>query len=144
MAAMALTNIAMRHPETAAASSQAISRWIERSLEKDVRLFDERAWNANPLDERILSGDEGHIGYYGHLNMLIGCYTLLNPDGRFDAWHRKISEAIARRMRKYPHRQVETYPGQNYPPDTAAAVASLRVADMNGPPHYAALISEWV
>ncbi|MDP2653468.1 MAG: hypothetical protein Q8Q08_05485 [Candidatus Omnitrophota bacterium] len=144
MAAAALTNIAMMAPETAEESAQAIARWIGICLTRDVFLFDEAAWGESPLEETVLAGEDGHIGYYGHLNLMLGCYALLSPDGRFADLHGKISAAIARRMKKYPHRHVETYPGQNYPPDNTVAAASLRIADMVSSPRYENLIEEWV
>ncbi|GEM_PF-4970335 len=144
LATIALTNIAMQYPQTAQDSSLQISRWIERSLKDDVVLFDRRAWGEDPLDSKVLASDVGHIGYYGHLNMMLGCYALLNHDGRFTELHRKISEAIARRMQKCPHRHVDTYPFQNYPPDTTVAVASLRIMDMVHEPRYSFLIDEWL
>ncbi|UCC95263.1 MAG: hypothetical protein JSW40_00520 [Candidatus Omnitrophota bacterium] len=144
MATYALTNIAMLEPETAKESSKIIAQWIEFCIDEKVATFDEIAWGEKPLDKRVLRKDKGHIGYYGHLNLMIGCYALLNNDGRFEALHRKISAAIARRMKKYPHRHIETYPGETYPPDNTVAVASLRVADMTLRTNYKRLIDEWV
>lgn len=144
LASIALTNIAMQYPQTAPESSFQIGQWIERSLKDDVVLFDRRAWGEDPLDGKVLASDAGHIGYYGHLNLMLGCYALLNHDGRFDDLHKTISEAIARRMRKYPHRHVDTYPHQNYPPDTTVAVVSLRVMDMVHAPRYSSLIDQWL
>jgi len=106
--------------------------------------FDEVAWGEHPLDRTTLDGDEGHIGFYGHFNLMLGCYALLNDDGRFEELHRSISEAVARRMRKYPHRHIQTYPHETYPPDNTVAAASLRVADMTLGTNYKALVDEWV
>jgi hypothetical protein len=47
-------------------------------------------------------------------------------------------------MRKYPHRHIETYPGETYPPDNTVGAASLRVADMTLGSNYKKLVDEWV
>ncbi len=144
MAAYALTNIAMLEPNTGHRSSQIIAQWIKYCLDERVAAFDQIAWDENPLDEKNLNGDRGHIGYYGHLNLMLGCYALLNNDGQFKSLHKAISDAIAKRMSKYAHRHVETYPDQTYPPDNTVAVASLRISDMTIGTNYQQLIGEWI
>lgn len=145
MAACALTNIAMQEPKTAHESSVLIAQWIEACLDKKIAAFDSMAWAGDePLDEDVLDKDRGHLGYYGHLNLMLGCYALLNNDGRFSQLHKTLSDAIARRMRKYPHRHVETYPSQTYPADNTVAAASLRVSDMTQATGYKSLVDEWV
>jgi hypothetical protein len=144
MATYALTNIAMMKPDTADESSNVIAKWIEYCTGDKLVTFDEDAWGEKPLDDRVLNSDEGHVGYYGHINLMLGCYALLNNDGRFKELHYKISEAIARRMKKYPHRHIQTYPGETYPPDNAVSAASLRVADMAIGTNYGGLVDEWV
>ncbi len=144
MTTYALTNMAMIEPKTAYESSQIIARWIKYCLRPEICSFDSLAWNENPLDDKVLAGDRGHLGYYGHLNLMMGCYALLNNDGRFKELHKSMSDAIARRMQKYSHRHVETYPFETYPPDNTVAVASLRIADMTLKTDYGRLIQEWI
>ncbi len=144
MATYALTNMAMIEPKTALESSRIISKWIVFCTRPEIYSFDVAAWNENPLDDKVLAGDRGHIGYYAHLNLMLGCYALLNNDGHFSDLHKKLSEAIARRMAKYPHRHIETYPHETYPPDNTVAAASLRVADMTLETNFRTLIDEWV
>lgn len=144
MATFALTNICMRHPELVDESAKAIASWIEVCLTPGIRRFDEVAWGENPLDEAVLESDEGHIGYYGHVNLMLACYGLLVPDGRFKDLNHRMNEAIARRMRKRPHRHVETYPGQNYPPDNSVSVASLSLASQTQGGLYNDLVAEWM
>jgi hypothetical protein len=144
MATYALTNIAMFDPLTAKESSEIVANWIQYCLEEKVYAFDKAAWNENPLDEQVLNADRGHLGYYGHLNLMLGCYALLNNDGKYKELHLKISNAIAKRMAKYGHRHVETYPLETYPPDNSVAVASLKVADITIGTNYKELVNEWV
>ncbi|MFH1169944.1 MAG: hypothetical protein V1704_00010 [Candidatus Vogelbacteria bacterium] len=144
MATYALTNIAMIKPETKEESSNIIAKWISLVIGKDMYAFDEIAWGENPLDETTLKKDRGHIGYYGHLNLMLGAYALLNNDGKFNELHRNVSEAIARRITKYSHRQAETYPNEIYPPDNTVAVASLQVADKTLGAKYKNIIDEWL
>jgi hypothetical protein len=144
MATYALTNIAMLKPDTAQESGRIIAGWIRSVTRADKANFDAADWGEDPLDEVVLQGNEGHVGYYGHLNLMLGCYALLNNDGRFRELHSRISEAIARRMRKYLHRQIQTYPGETYPPDNTVAAASLRIADMTLGTNYRPLLREWL
>lgn len=144
MATYALTNIAMLDPKTTQESSRIIAQWIKYCLNEKVLAFDKAGWEENPLDSKVLEADRGHIGYYGHLNLMLGCYALLNNDGQFKELHQSISDAIAKRMAKYSHRHVETYPYQTYPPDNTVSVASLKVADMTIGTDYQKLISEWI
>lgn len=144
MATFALTNIAMEKSEKRQEFSRIIERWIDLVLKDEFQSFDSLAWGENPLDEAVLEKDRGHIGYYGHLNLMLGAYSLLNNNGKFEGLHKKISDAIDRRMKKYPHRHVETYPGETYPPDNSVAVASLRVADMTLGKAYEKTINEWI
>ncbi len=144
MATYALTNIAMAKPDTAQDSSQAIAQWINYCLDDKIAAFDEVAWGCKPLDDDVLNGNRGHIGYYGHLNLMLGCYALLNNDGKFEQLHNNLSDAIARRMAKHPHRHIETYPFETYPPDNTVAAASLRIADMTLGTDYKGLVDEWV
>lgn len=144
MATYALTNIAMMKPETKDEASKTIEKWIRIALTKDLYEFDEIAWNENPLDIKTLRKDRGHIGYYGHLNLMLGAYALLNNDGKFNELHQKVSDAIAVRVKKYSHRHVETYPSETYPADNTVAIASLHIADMTLGTNYDQLINEWL
>ncbi len=144
MASYALTNIAMMKPDTAQESSRTIAKWIEYCIDDKIASFDEVAWGEKALDEEVLNKDYGHVGYYGHINLMLGCYALLNNDGRFKELHIKVSEAIRKRMQKYPHRHIETYPYETYPPDNSVAAASLRVADMTIGTNYKKLVDEWI
>lgn len=83
MATYALTNIAIAKPEIKEEVSNAIKKWIDIVLTRDVYSFDEVAWDENPLDEATFRKDRGHIGYYGHLNLMLGAYALINSDGKF-------------------------------------------------------------
>ena len=145
MATYALTNIAMLEPKTANESSRIIAQWIRACLKEPLFAFDKIAWlGENPLEPGILSLDRGHIGYYGHLNLMLGCYSLLNNDGQFKDLHSALSEAIARRMRKFSHRHIETYPYETYPPDNTVAAASLKIAGMALGADYKELLKQWV
>lgn len=144
MATYALTNIAMMKPEIKDEASKAIEKWIRIVLTEELYGFDAIAWGENPLDNTTLQKDRGHIGYYGHLNLMLGAYALLNNDGKFNELHQKVSNAIAIRVAKYSHRHVETYPSETYPADNTVAIASLRIADMTLGTNHVQLINEWI
>ena len=144
MATYALTNIAMMEPRMKQEFSDSIAKWIPLVTTEDLYAFDQIAWGENPLDETVLKKDRGHIGYYGHLNLMLGAYALLNNDGKFAELHKKVTEAITLRMEKNQYRHVETYPNEVYPPDNTVAVASLRVADETSGTDHSKVINEWL
>ncbi len=126
MAGYALTQIALDAPDTREETVALLEEIIDRLLEPELAAFDTLSWGVSALDS--LHEPRGHIGYLGHLNLLLGAYRLLGGE-RFGSLHEDVSRAIARRMAAMPHHHVETYPLEIYTCDNIVAVASLAVAD---------------
>lgn len=97
---------------------------IERMVRDDMASF-ERNWRGEDALS-TLNGNNGHIGYLAHLNLMLGAFRAVGGDARCDHLHRSISAALARRILESPHHDLETFPGQIFIPDNAAAIASLR------------------
>lgn len=127
MSAYALTNIALDAPDTRDDARELLTIVIERMKSPELARFDTKLWGKPALDD--LASDRGHAGYLGHLNLVLGCRRLLGGDSRDDELHRRISDAIARRVLARPYRHFETYPGEVYTMDNLVAIASLEVAD---------------
>lgn len=123
MTAMALTQIAISHPELRGDHRSSVGRFIERMLQTDIRTYEKRYWGEDALDS--LSGSNGHIGYLGHLNLMLSLYRALGGDERYERLHADISEALARRILLGTHPLLETFPGQIFLPDNSVVIASL-------------------
>jgi hypothetical protein len=142
MTAAALVNLAHADPSSQPEALEACTTIAERALDRRARSFEVKAWGTDPLDD--LEGPKGHIGYLGHLGMVLAAYRLLGGDTRHDAIHRRVSHAIARRMRASASRHLETYPGQIYTADNSVGVAALALYDRISGESHADVIGEWV
>ncbi len=142
MTAAALANLAFAMPETRAEHLAACITIVEQTLHPAIRAFEVTAWDSDPLDD--LAGGNGHIGYLGHLGIVLGAHRVLGGDDRYDALHAAVSEAIARRMRASPSWHLETYPGQIYTADNSVGVAALAIWDMLSGQSHADAIAGWV
>ncbi len=125
MTSAALCNIAFAWPDTRAQAVQQLPPILDKALLPSTRAFDTSQWGTDALD--TLGSDQGHLGYLGHLNLMLGCYRVLGGDHRYDALHDRITEAMVRRMNRSPSAHVETYPGEIYTSDNATAAASIAV-----------------
>jgi hypothetical protein len=128
MLGSALTNLAFQFPELQIEHRNLLKIIIERMLKDDIKVFEVRYWGEEAL--LTLDGSNGHIGYLGHLNYLIGAYRVLGGGLEFDELHSQISNALARRIKNSPHHFLETFPDQIFIPDNAVVVASLKLFNL--------------
>jgi hypothetical protein len=123
MAALGFGQLALEHPEAREREIPRMERAIERLLSPFGRLFDKATWRRDPID--ALDSGEGHIAYYGYTNLVLSLHRSLVPNSRYAALNDRMTAAIARRYARSPTRLLETYPGEIYPVDNAAAIASV-------------------
>ncbi len=123
MSATAMVQMALADPETREESRDRVAQWIDVARGPALQRFDTRAWGRSALG--TLESPEGHLGYLGHLNLLLASYKYLGGDGRFDALHRRVTESLRAKLGRSPAGVAETYPGEIYVPDVVAAVASV-------------------
>jgi hypothetical protein len=142
MTAMALANIAFEQPDTRSLALERLPRMIERARGASVRAFDSRMWGEEPLE--TLGGPNGHLGYLGHLNLMLGAFRVLGGDGRFDELHRRVTEALVRRMDQSISAHAETYPGEIYTSDNAAGAASIAIFDLVSGASHASTLRRFV
>ncbi len=125
MAALGLHQLA-----AAGTQPKRLRREADSSLRQalDADGFDAAAWGERPL--KSLDGPNGHAAYLGYVNLALSLrrasgeqpddLTLLND---------RISFALDRRLARTPGNLLETYPGEVYPVDNVAVVASLALRD---------------
>jgi hypothetical protein len=142
MTSAALTNMVFLYPETREESKGAIAIMIERLLRDDLASYETNSWGEDALS--TLDGNNGHIGYLAHLNFMLGSYRIVGGDARFEHLHRRISDALARRVLQSRHHYLETFPGQIFIPDNAATIASLSIAQLTLGINYQEPISAWL
>lgn len=123
MAAYGLAQVSTEHPAHAAELRPLLALAIDAALSERARAFDTRAWGADPLE--TLDGEQGHAAYLGYLGLALGLERRLVPSGRNAALHDRIVSTLERRLAASPSLLLETYPGEIYPVDNAAVIATL-------------------
>jgi hypothetical protein len=118
MGAMGFGQLAIEHePET---NLDAMERCLDAMLERSVRSFDTEAWHADALEESA-----GHVGFLGYAALPLALHEVLRPGSRFASQESAMVGALVRRIDASPAGLVETYPGETYPVDNAAALAAI-------------------
>ncbi|MHB8879632.1 MAG: hypothetical protein ACYC8T_38575, partial [Myxococcaceae bacterium] len=125
MTGLAAANQAFRHPETRAARLALVETLTTRALEPRARHFDTQTWGTDAL--RTLGTDEGHVGYLGHLGLLLSTECMLGGRAH-ERERREVVGALERRYRASPYGLLETYPGAAWIPDNAVALAAVALA----------------
>jgi len=125
MTAAALTNIAFLYPDTRAESLDVIDGLAKLALTNEFQEFDARAWGESPINS--LGSMKGHIGYLGHLNLILLARRLLGGNEEYDSQILSINEAFQRRIKSHKFPLLETYPGEIYTSDNAVVYAGLEL-----------------
>lgn len=123
MAGLGFGQAAIEHPERREGHAALLRRCVERMQSPGVRAFDREQWGEDPLDS--LDGDKGHVAYLGYFNLLLGLQRLVDTGAPSAPLNDQITAALARRIERSPGLLLETYPGEVYPVDNAAAIASI-------------------
>ncbi|MEW6352542.1 MAG: hypothetical protein AB1646_26140 [Thermodesulfobacteriota bacterium] len=142
MTAAALTNLAFQFPETRPSSVPLLRDLVNLALCPGLRGFDHSRWGEDPITS--LEGPKGHIGYLGHLNMLLAAHRIAGGTDEFDTLHRRINLALARRVEEARFPYIETYPGEIYTSDNVVVAASLRLFDQVSRSDHGALCRRWL
>lgn len=130
MTALALGGLGQRVPDSAGSLSQELDRIAEHALRPELGAFDIERWGAPALSS--LDSDAGHIGYLGHLALVLAVRELWDSGGPHRALLAQLSVALDRKIRRGSCGLAETYPGETYFPDNAVALAALSVAARAG------------
>jgi len=143
MTTAALTNLSFAYPEQRVANRDAVRVMLDRVLSSEIRRYDVIWWGEDAIDS--LAGDQGHAGYLGHLNLMLGCYFLLGgEDAPLHELFDRVSATLARRLEQSGVWHAESFPGWTYTADIVVVILSLRLHDMTGEPAYAELIRHWL
>lgn len=130
MTALALGGLAQRFPESGGDLAQELDRIAARALRPEIGAFDATLWGKPALG--TLDTDAGHVGYLGHLALLLAVREVCVPGGPHRALLARLTHALERKIRRGPCALAETYPGETYVPDNAVALAALALATRAG------------
>lgn len=146
MTAAALANLAYQFPDTRAQAVGEVDQLIARALEPAAREFDKGMWRGeDALDS--LGGPNGHVGYLGHVALMMDARRLLAGRGADDPYRhlgRQVVEALARRMAASPTSHLETYPDEVYAMDNAVAAAAIALHDLGTQEDHRAALYRWL
>ena len=140
MTAMAATNIAFSNPDTLEDGRRVVNRCAELALAESTRAFDAKRWGEDALT--TLAGPGSHIGYLGHLLLILEAKRLLG--GGTDAHEGPVADALTRRYEGAPFPYLETYPGEAYTADNMVVLAALGMSDLARTPKHAALLARFI
>ena len=144
MTAAALANIAFEHPETRAQAVDEIGRMIPLAQTPEAQAFDQGMWRGEGALES-LDAPSGHAGYLGHVALMMAAHRLLGGDpGPYRETHRRIVEAMARRLRQSPTAHLETYPGETYAMDNTVVAAAIAVSDLATGEAHREAVERWL
>jgi hypothetical protein len=126
-AALGFGQTALEHASLRAEHEPLVARSVDRLLGPRGRAHDVDAWHEDPIE--ALDGPRGHLAFLGYANLALSMHRRLDPASRFGALNDAITDALARRLAGHPTGLLESYPGETYPADNAAAIASIALHD---------------
>ncbi|MDX1909042.1 MAG: hypothetical protein SF053_18540 [Bacteroidia bacterium] len=136
----ALTNIAFLDTSFKVQAIELIDLAIQKVLTDTV--YSHYVDTPNPFVPEV--DTTGSILYYGHLNMMLGCFRLLSKDDKYTALHDQLSASLYSRFVGARFHCLESYPGAIWIPDNAAGMASLSIHRLCTGTEYEPLFRDWV
>jgi hypothetical protein len=132
-AALGFGQTALEHPELAAEHAPLVARACDRLLLPRGRAHDVDAWGEDPLGTLDAPAERahGHLAFLGYANLALSMERRLGAGGSPEhaAIGDAVTAALARRFAASPTGLLESYPGETYPADNAAALASIALHD---------------
>jgi hypothetical protein len=139
MAAMGFGQVALERREVRDEDTARMETCLDALLSDGARAFDREAWGEDALgslDSEVRAEgaadspkgrepDRGHVAYLGYAGLALGLHRAMRLESRFAAQHDAIAMALEARFERSRSGLVETYPGETYPVDNAAALAAI-------------------
>ncbi len=125
----ALTNISNLDTSFKTESVALIDNAIQKALSDTVYKY--YFMGKDPFIPAI--DTTGSVLYFGHLNMMLGCYRLLTTDTKYNDLSDRLSESLYGRYMASASGCLQSYPGKIWIADNTAALASLKIhSDVTG------------
>lgn len=133
-AALGFGQTALEHPELAAEHAPLVTRACDRLLLPRGRAHDVDAWGEDPLatlDAPAERAQHGHLAFLGYANLALSMERRVGAGvtPEHAALGDAVTGALVRRFAASPMGLLESYPGETYPADNAAALASIALHD---------------
>jgi len=141
MAILGLGQVALAHPELRERYVPLMERAAERMMRPGQRRFATRAWHGDGLTRLASARGDAWLGWP---NLALSMLQRVHPETPFADQNRRITEALARRLRRAPHAVIETYPGQSFPTDVAACAASIALYDEASGADHGDVLRPWL
>ena len=128
MTACALCNLIRLYPELKDDYLEKVVKLIELTNTPVIRHYDTMSWKEDAI--KTLDGEKSHMTYISILAWMIGNYRLAGGDDRYDALHKKLCDALNRRMLASPDLNLPSFPnGIIFFPDMMFAGLALNDYD---------------
>ena len=141
MLSLALTNISIRYEDELNKTKDYIKELLEHVLDKSFQEFENNHFGEYPLD--ALNGENIHIAYLAHLNLILGSYKRVGGNG-YDDLYDKINESLVKKYEKLVGICTPTYPNQYYFPDNIAAISSISIYSKLNNNIYKDFLDKWI
>jgi hypothetical protein len=133
MVVLGLAGVVRRHPGTRPELVPFLHRALDRLRGPRARAHDLQAWGEDPADDAALAGDRGHLGFLGYAAVAFAAGRRAAPRPADEAFGARLVAGLVRRLERSAGAPLETYPGETYPADNAAALAAVALWDPDGP-----------
>lgn len=136
----ALTNISFLDTSFRTQAIEIMDFAIQKALTDTIyrTYFPENTPFSPAMDTNI------SVLYYGHLNLMLGCYRLLAKNDKYNELNDKLSAHLYQQFKKTPYLCLASYPQQIWVPDNTVALASLHLHSKNSGSNYKEVCAQWV
>lgn len=148
MAAMGFGQLALTRPAERARWAAEMERAIAPLLDRPGLAFEASRYHLSlsspPATLRqILADDEGHAAWLGYTNLALTLHRAVDPDSPYRALNDQMVATLVRTVPGESTGLLETFPGERYPVDNAAGLASLGLYDQLTGADHAELRARW-
>lgn len=119
MAILGLGQIVLEHPEKRDEYLPVMLRAADRMVDPRTHPYAARRYGRSGL-----VGGTGQA-YLGYVNLALSMLRVIDPGNRHAALNDRMTEELSRRLDASRTGLIETYPGETWPPDVAAAAGSI-------------------
>jgi hypothetical protein len=134
----ALTNMALSDERYRDFAKEYIEKAIQKSMRPRI-LTDFSVYFGNPLEKK----NHDNVLYRGHLNLMMGAFTLISGDHKYKEMQQAMTEALSRDFLASPSHHLQSYAGKIWPADNVVGLASIALYDYLYGENHRHVIDQW-